>query len=205
MWVVKLGGSLQNSEYLQRWLDTLTGRFAGKAMIVAGGGKYADAVREQQRVEGLDDCDAHRLALMATEDFAKEMQGLCPALQLVDEMDELSHCLLAGKVPVWLPARELAGKDGIPSSWEFTSDSVAAWLALQIQAESLFLVKSVGLENHSPDLRSLSELGFVDSGMQKLSGISTLPIYWVERSQTQQFFDFHLSSTAQQLPRVSLN
>jgi aspartokinase-like uncharacterized kinase len=55
----------------------------------------------------------------------------------------------------------------IPASWDVTSDSLAAWLANQLKAEMLLLVKSVELTGSSITPSKLSEMGIVDVAFGK--------------------------------------
>ena len=50
MWIVKLGGSLLGAEELTHWLELLARYSDGKIIIVPGGGIFADAVREAQKL-----------------------------------------------------------------------------------------------------------------------------------------------------------
>ncbi len=204
MWVVKLGGSLQHSRHLQIWLETLTRQFAGETVIVAGGGKYADAIRQQHQQGELTEEKAHHLAICATEKFAGDMCRACPTLRLAEDIEELTDCLSANEVPVWLPSKVLGETPGIPKNWDFTSDSIAAWLALELKADALFLVKSVALGTRDPVLASLSKAGLIDCSMEKLQDIATLPIYWLEKGQAQEFSSLASHPGPYTFPRLNL-
>jgi dihydroneopterin aldolase len=57
--IVKLGGSFAFSAHLRDWVAAIAG-CAGGAVIVPGGGPFADTVRVAQAEMGFDDCAAHR-------------------------------------------------------------------------------------------------------------------------------------------------
>jgi aspartokinase-like uncharacterized kinase len=86
MWVVKLGGSLLGSPALKRWLDALNSFSDGKVVIVPGGGLFADAVRESQLMTGIDDATAHKMAVVAMDQYATLMCGLNPSLTLASTL-----------------------------------------------------------------------------------------------------------------------
>ena len=65
MVVVKIGGSLQSSKYIKRWIKTIELEFDNSFLLVFGGGKYADQVRKEQKIEHYDDYQAHILAINA--------------------------------------------------------------------------------------------------------------------------------------------
>ena len=50
MWVVKIGGSLLGSPELERWLEVVAKHGDGKIIIVPGGGLFANAVRDAQKI-----------------------------------------------------------------------------------------------------------------------------------------------------------
>jgi aspartokinase-like uncharacterized kinase len=72
----------------------------------------------------------------STADTAALEEGLAQALSARSAVD-LS-------VPVLAPYRWLRDADPLPHSWDVTSDSIAAWVAGQVGAERLVLVKPPG-------------------------------------------------------------
>lgn len=162
MWIVKLGGSLAHDGLLPDWLDMLARCGGGRIVIVPGGGPFSDAVREAQETWGFDDLTAHRMALLAMEQYGLMLAGLCPALVPARSQEEIYDTLRNAGVVVWLPAA-MAGADGaIAPSWNVTSDSLSAWLARRMSAERLVLIKSCSLPQQELDADELSRLGIVD-------------------------------------------
>jgi aspartokinase-like uncharacterized kinase len=60
---------------------------------------------------------------------------------VVFEPDEIPLTLDAGSIPVLAPYSWLRRADPLPHSWDVTSDSIAAWVAGQVRARRLLLVK----------------------------------------------------------------
>jgi 5-(aminomethyl)-3-furanmethanol phosphate kinase len=141
--VVKLGGSHAFCEHLAGWVAAIAG-CAGDVVVVPGGGPFADAVREAQPRIGFDDDAAHHMALLAMEQYGCALASLNGTLVCADSDDAIARALDARQVPVWMPSRMALAAD-IPASWDVTSDSLAAWLAGQLNARQLLLVKHVGL------------------------------------------------------------
>ena len=79
MWVVKLGGSLDRAGYLRDWTHALA-EAGSPLIIVPGGGEFANAVRAAQGRWDLDDAAAHRMAILAMEQTAHLLCGICPEL-----------------------------------------------------------------------------------------------------------------------------
>jgi 5-(aminomethyl)-3-furanmethanol phosphate kinase len=158
--VVKLGGSLAFSDALKPWLDALH-ECAGHVVVVPGGGPFADAVRGAQPKMGFDERAAHHMALIAMEQYGRAVVSLGKGLILAGSIAAIRRAVRDGYVPVWAPARmALCAKD-VPSSWDMTSDSLAAWLAGKIGATRVLLVKQGDLPA-SLQLQDLVARGIVD-------------------------------------------
>jgi len=138
LWVVKLGGSLAQSQHLPRWLDALS---QTDAIIVPGGGPFADAVRKAQRHWHFDEATAHHMAILGMRQCGRMLAGLCPRLLMATTLEELRAS--PDRARVWLPMPETLDEAKIPATWDITSDSLAAWLTGQVQAANLLLVKSI--------------------------------------------------------------
>lgn len=158
---MKLGGSLAGSAALTEWLDALAAG-AGGIVIVPGGGPFADQVGAAQRHWRFDDATAHRLALLAMEQYGLMLAGLCPRLRPASSRTEIQRVRRGGLVPVWMPTRMALGRPEIPESWDVTSDSLAAWLAGALRARCLILIKSVRTPPDGVTAAELARRGIVD-------------------------------------------
>jgi len=160
--VVKLGGSYACSTNLTLWLDAIA-RGTGHVVIVPGGGPFADAVRAAQLRMRFDDVAAHRMALLAMEQFGHALVALNPRLRVAASVAAIRRALRANEVAVWSPAAMVLGAKDVPCSWDVTADSLAAWLAHRIGARRLLLVKQVEAPHHPVSARDLVARGIVDS------------------------------------------
>jgi len=168
-WVVKLGGSLANSEELPKWLDVIATTGAGRVILVPGGGPWADAVREAQKREGFDDRAAHRKALKAMEQFGAALAGMQSELIPATSIAQLDEILGNDRIPVWMPYDMVVAEPDIPESWDVTSDSLAAWLAGQLNVATLLLVKSLEIRGPQPDIEELVRRGWVDAAFAEFA------------------------------------
>ena len=142
--VVKLGGSLlADPPRLQRTLDTL-GSIAGgcRIVVIPGGGPFADAVRDVDHRLGLSADAAHWMAILAMDQYAYVLASRLPNAVLVESQEECMRALADGAIAVLAPSRWLKAADRLPHSWEVTSDSLAAWLAGELGASRLVLIKA---------------------------------------------------------------
>lgn len=167
MWVVKIGGSLLGSPELARWLELFVKFSDGKVIIVPGGGLFADAVREAQTQSNISDPIAHKLAVMAMDQFGLLLAGMNPGLATASSELEIAERTWQHRGIVWLPSKMVLADDTIPQNWQVTSDSLSAWLANKIGAEQLVLVKSRQLPAYKPSspipLQKLVEDELIDS------------------------------------------
>jgi 5-(aminomethyl)-3-furanmethanol phosphate kinase len=153
--IVKLGGSLHVAPALGAWLRAVaTGQHC---IVVPGGGPFADAVRRLQGAVGFDDLTAHRMAILAMQQYGLHLQALVPRLTLAETED----ALLAGG-SVWLPWRLAGLAQDIAASWNVTSDSLALWLARRLAVPRLLLVKAAGLPKGWASAEELAAAGILD-------------------------------------------
>lgn len=152
---------------LAHWLDILVKYGDGKVVVVPGGGLFADAVREAQQLTNISDAMAHKLALLAMDQFGLLMAGINPALATASSELEIAERGWQHRGIVWLPSKMVLADGSIPQNWQVTSDSLSAWLANKLGATQLMLVKSKSLtayqEMLSTPLQKLVENELVDS------------------------------------------
>lgn len=165
-WVVKLGGSLFAAPELPRWLDACSA-LRGAVAIVPGGGPYADCVRQAQQRWGFGDDAAHALALGAMEQYGRQLCAMRPGLTPAASPATLAAASALGLTPVWMPRGMVLADSSVAASWDVTSDSLAAWLALRLQARGLVLVKSVPIATRNQGI--LAETGVVDPAFPALA------------------------------------
>jgi aspartokinase-like uncharacterized kinase len=141
--VIKLGGGLL--PYVESFEATLAaiGHAARvcRLLIVPGGGPFADAVRDVHRQHRLSDSAAHWMAVLAMDQYAHLIASRMPASTLVRTDMGIADALAVNQVPVLAPEQWLRDANPLPHSWDVTSDSIAAWVAGQVGATRLILVK----------------------------------------------------------------
>ena len=107
-------------------------------------------IRVLDDIHGLGDEAAHRLALLAMDLSAHILAALLPRAEVVRDLDGLRSVWNAGLIPILTPSSvwdqiEGCGCDVLPMSWDTTSDSIAARIAVNLAADQLILLKSAPL------------------------------------------------------------
>lgn len=146
--VYKLGGSLLDLPDLGERLRKLweTRSPSETRLLIVGGGKIADIVREWDDRFRLGDEDAHELAVLSLRLSEDLIDRMIPRLQNVCDRVDMLH-LEEGEtglisVPDLLDAAEEEGHI-LPKNWEFTTDAISAWVSGYVKAQELVLLKSV--------------------------------------------------------------
>jgi aspartokinase-like uncharacterized kinase len=144
--IIKVGGGLlQDRDDLDRTLAAVTHMArARRALLVPGGGPFADAVREIDRRVGIGDDAAHWMAVLAMDQYAHFLAARLPEARLVTTPEQAAAALDAARLPVLAPFDWLKRADPLPHGWHVTSDSIAAWLAGEVGARELVLFKPAG-------------------------------------------------------------
>jgi aspartokinase-like uncharacterized kinase len=152
--VVKIGGGLlAHPAIWQRTLDTIAraARAGRRIVVVPGGGPFADTVRDLDARYGLSDETAHLMAILAMDQHALLIADRLTNGAVVETPESLPFAHDRGQIPVLTPYRWLRTADPLPHSWDVTSDSIAAWIAGEIGAKRLVLVKPPGAAGASAD------------------------------------------------------
>lgn len=183
MWVLKLGGSLAHADELRAWLAACRDPAIPIAAVVPGGGPFADAVREAQRMAGFDDRVAHRMALLAMAQYGWLLHGLEPRLVPASGLAAVRAARGAGQRALWLPQADEDCNAVLPQSWDLTSDSLALWLAAEIGAAGVALVKSVAPRGGARDAATLAADGYLDACFPDLLRTTGLSACWFAREE----------------------
>lgn len=159
--VVKLGGSVARSDLFREWIGALD-LSADPLAIVPGGGAFADTVRVAQHTMKFSDAAAHAMAILAMEQTGLVLLDLRPDWVGARTPRDFRAARRMRRTAVWLPTRMTTGAPDIPTSWNVTSDSLAAWLAGKLKADTLVLIKQTRDIHHTDTLETLVERGIVD-------------------------------------------
>jgi len=144
--VFKVGGSLlAYPDLLASTLNAIVeASMHARVAIVAGGGPFADAVRDADDRFHLADDAAHWMAVLAMDQYAHLLASMRAELTLAASEHDVESAIASGHIPVVAPYRWLRDADPLPHTWDVTSDSISAWVASTLGASQLVLVKLPG-------------------------------------------------------------
>ena len=144
--VIKVGGGLLadtgSLDTVLREIETVARDCS--LLVVPGGGPFADMVRQIDRQIGLSDNTAHWMAILAMDQYAQLIAPRLTNGKLVSASGEIEMAIGRGRIPVLAPYQWMRDADPLPHSWDVTSDSISAWVAGQVGASRLVLVKPPG-------------------------------------------------------------
>jgi aspartokinase-like uncharacterized kinase len=146
--VIKLGGSLLTlPDWHERFLRWLATEPPATNLLLIGGGELVDVLRREHERFPYTERQMHFAALAAMEINAQLAHARLPHALLANPNtcpqtlpDPPSIVLV--KVTEWWYSSTKDGELVMEESWRITSDSLAAWLAVQQGATELVLLKS---------------------------------------------------------------
>ena len=183
--VIKLGGSLLDlpdlAVRLEEWLEANP---AQDNLLVVGGGPIVEAMKLLDRVHRLNQTQVHWWCIELLEYSARIVGCLLPqslALrtpqQLAEHLHRSSQTVNPDVVLVHVSSfysQPLSGTPGsladlLPHSWHTTTDSLAALLCRQVEADELVLMKSTTVANPCNDAPAWCRAGIVDEAFPELA------------------------------------
>jgi aspartokinase-like uncharacterized kinase len=168
--VAKVGGSLFDLPDLPAVLANWIQQQSSAAwVLMAGGGTAANAVRDMDHRYDLDDAALHWACIDMLNGMARVLAEMLPAAVLITSFDRLQDALRHGKKTMIVLGvadflqREpsLLPSPPLPHDWRVTSDSIAARLAVVLEAEELVLLKSTS-PSPTETIDSAASNGLVD-------------------------------------------
>ncbi|MCW4045651.1 MAG: delta 1-pyrroline-5-carboxylate synthetase [Candidatus Bathyarchaeota archaeon] len=187
--VIKIGGSLaENPATLKTLCHKLNGIAKEHCIaVVPGGGKFADTVREFDNNYSLPADTAHKMAILAMDQFGLLLSQLVPNSVATCSLTEASQLSKNKATPIFLPSRLFFTEKPLHASWDVTSDSIAAYVASRLKADKLVLVTDVdGIFTSDPKTHSDAKL------LPKLSPSELLA--FAQRTSVDKFLPKFLST-----------
>jgi aspartokinase-like uncharacterized kinase len=150
--VLKIGGSLtkQPKSLVKLCKELSFLAQAHRIVVLPGGGEFADTVRRLDTKFTLSNVSAHKMAILAMDQFGLLLSDITPDSYVSYEIKEIKK-KLETKLPIFLPSKSMFLEDPLENSWDVTSDSISAYFADKLEAKKLILVTDVdGIFTHDP-------------------------------------------------------
>ncbi len=144
MILFKLGGSLLNSGFMKIWIKFITDHFKGRAIIIPGGGLFANHIRLVQKNYNLEDDISHDMALYSMSQMGLLISSVDRTnLYFCNTRNEINRVIEDNKVPIIGSFDFLKPRIGSANkNWNITSDSIALIISEEFQLNTLLIVKS---------------------------------------------------------------
>ena len=181
--VAKLGGSLlDRPEWPDRLRAYLRSRPGDRVVLVVGGGRFADALRDLDRIHALGEGVSHALALRVLDVTARLAAALLPGVPVLADPADLATT--PGPLAILAPRRLLdlddrTSPDPLPHAWATTTDSIAARVAARLGAAELVLLKSCPLPPAVATWDEATAVGLVDPVFPRVLPAG-LRVTWVD-------------------------
>lgn len=139
--VLKVGGSLaEDATSLRRLCQELSVLAKShRILVVPGGGEFADTIRKVDKSYGLSDWAAHRMAILAMDQYGLLLSDIIPDSYVSYSVEENKK----RKLQILLPSRFMFQEDPLENSWDVTSDTITAYIGTRLHAKKLILVTDV--------------------------------------------------------------
>jgi len=142
---VKLGGSLTlNPEKLKALcikLSEISTSF--KLILVPGGGEFSYVVRDADKRLKLSPEVSHRMAILGMDQYGFLLSDLIKNSCVVNQLEKIQEALDLNKLPIFLPSNIMLKNDPLENSWDVTSDSIAVYVANQLDICKVVLLTDV--------------------------------------------------------------
>jgi aspartokinase-like uncharacterized kinase len=166
--VIKLGGSLLDypmwAEQFRAWRAK---QREAIDLVVVGGGRLVEAVREADRDLAIGDEVSHWLSVKLMSHQARHVCEVLGVPAMEGDLDAIrgiacSGLYVADPFPIVQADENAADGGTLPHSWDVTSDSIAARIARLWPADELVLLKAAAPKCDENDGAALADTGYVD-------------------------------------------
>jgi 5-(aminomethyl)-3-furanmethanol phosphate kinase len=151
--VIKVGGSLADTPAALKLLGAELSRLAKKHefAVVPGGGKIADVVRKLDLKFALPSAVTHQMAILAMDQYGLLLSQVIPDSCTFDSLEDARKIFRRHQVAVLLASKLLFMDDPFEPSWDVTSDSISAYIAVKWNAfKAIFVTDVDGIFTKDP-------------------------------------------------------
>jgi len=128
-------------------------------IVIPGGGRFADIVRNLDKKFDLPPILSHRMAILAMNQYGLLLSHFICDSETTESIETSKKISRSGKVSILLPYRLMLKEDPFVPSWDVTSDSIAAYFAAKLGETKIFLLTNVdGIYDKDPKTNQEAKL-----------------------------------------------
>ena len=174
------------------WIKFITDHFKGRAIIIPGGGLFANHIRSVQNNYNLEDDIAHDMALYSMSQMGLLISSIDRTnLHFCKTKNEIDRVIAKNKVPIIGTFDFLKKRIDSPNkNWSITSDSMALLISEELQLNTMLIVKSCWysfinskIALNQPKVNKLVSLGILDASFSLNFQKSKTKVYLFFRDQ----------------------
>ena len=174
------------------WIKFITDHFKGRAIIIPGGGLFANHIRSVQKNYNLEDDIAHDMALHSMSQMGLLISSVDRTnLHFCNTNNEINRVIEESKVPIIGNFDFLKKRIGsLDKNWSITSDSIALIISEELQLDTVLIVKSCWcsfidseIVLNQPKVNKLVSLGILDASFSLNFQNSKTKVYLYFRDQ----------------------
>jgi len=179
--ILKLGGSLMQSKELFFWLDNIFSKpKENLCIVVPGGGEFAENIRISQKQLNFSDDIAHKMALLAMSQYGNFLTGINKNINIIKNIKRINKNKNSF---LWIPDNSSENSIELPKTWDFTSDSIALWIATFLKADKLIMVKSKKIVFNKSNIDAHIKDNDIDKGFKILINKYKGELIFLEKKQ----------------------
>jgi aspartokinase-like uncharacterized kinase len=147
--VVKIGGSL----FPKKALELIHALKGTNCLIILGGGEFTNLIRQYDDVIRFSNDIVHETSIDSMDIIAKLINDRLSFTNIVYSINDAENSLNNGFIPIFACSEFLKDNnfdDGIPHSWDITSDSISAYIANFLKAKLLIATNVDGIYTQEP-------------------------------------------------------
>jgi 5-(aminomethyl)-3-furanmethanol phosphate kinase len=142
----KIGGKiLDNKTLLENTISQITNLYVtyslDKIIVVPGGGTLANFIRFLDLNMNIGDEMSHWMAIQAMNFNGQELATRYKQIEVFEKIEDIRN--REQIFAIFLPFNYLKNNDLLPHNWQVTSDSIALYLAHELNFERVFLIKNI--------------------------------------------------------------
>ena len=157
--VVKIGGSL-----FPDYAITLAKKLKNtNSLIILGGGEFANLIRKYDETNQFSSEVTHNTAIECMGILSKLVNDKVNSTKLAYTLKEVKDISNEGFTPIFIVSEFLEKEDPFESSWDVTSDSIAAYIAHSLNAKLLIVTNVNGIYTREPNEEGSEFIKVIDA------------------------------------------